>query len=243
MMATSIRKQREVQEREALVLDVAREMLVQRGYLGLNMDRIAEATDYSKGTIYQHFSSKEDLLIGLAIQTMEKRVALFERAAMFSGGSRERMAAVGLADELFIRLYPHHFRSEHIIHTASVRGKSDPCRQKALGSLEEKCMGIVAGIARDAVGQGDLVLPEGCNAEELAFGLWTLSFGGVFLAYSDTPIGELGVSDAFGAVTRNCQRLLDGYGWKPLLEEWDYDQTRERIFEEMFPEERRAAGF
>ena len=43
-------------------------MLLERGYLGLTMDRIAKATEYSKGTIYHHFSSKEVLLEALVDQ-------------------------------------------------------------------------------------------------------------------------------------------------------------------------------
>ena len=56
-------------------------MLISQGYAGLSMDRLAEATEYSKGTVYQHFSTKEDLVMALASQTMEQRVSLFERVA------------------------------------------------------------------------------------------------------------------------------------------------------------------
>ena len=56
-MATSARKQREVKERERHLLDVARGMLIAQGYSGLSMDRLAEATEFSKGTIYQHFAA------------------------------------------------------------------------------------------------------------------------------------------------------------------------------------------
>ena len=79
-MSTLTRKQREIQEREELILDVARDMLVERGYLGLTMDRIAKAIDYSKGTVYQHFASKEDLFAELAAGHMQGRIERFARA-------------------------------------------------------------------------------------------------------------------------------------------------------------------
>jgi AcrR family transcriptional regulator len=50
-MTPAARKQRDIQQRQALILDVAQGMLLEGGYLGLNMDRIAEATGYAKGTI------------------------------------------------------------------------------------------------------------------------------------------------------------------------------------------------
>src|SRR5277367_6090373 len=85
VVSTLTRKQREVHQRELMLLDVARKMLVEDGYAGLKLDRLAEATEYSKGTVYQHFSTKEDLVTALALQTMERRTLLFARAAAFKG--------------------------------------------------------------------------------------------------------------------------------------------------------------
>ena len=68
-MGTLTRKQREIAEREQLILGIAAEMLVERGYLGLTMDRIAAATEYSKGTIYQHFPNKEEIVAALATES------------------------------------------------------------------------------------------------------------------------------------------------------------------------------
>jgi AcrR family transcriptional regulator len=48
-MGTLTRKQREVRQRERALLGIARKMLIEQGYAGLSMDRLAEATEYSKG--------------------------------------------------------------------------------------------------------------------------------------------------------------------------------------------------
>src|SRR5271163_4453953 len=124
MARTLTRKQREIQEREGRILELARSMIVEQGYHGLSMDRIAEALEYSKGTIYQHFSCKEEILMALVNQTMERRLDLFRRAAAFRGRSRERMTALGAAAELFFQLYPDHIHTEHTIRISSVREKT-----------------------------------------------------------------------------------------------------------------------
>ena len=67
------RKQREFEQREQLILKIAREMLIQQGYLGLRMDHIADRIEYSKGTIYQHFPNKEEIILALANSAMNKR--------------------------------------------------------------------------------------------------------------------------------------------------------------------------
>ncbi len=239
-MATSARKQREFQQREQAILDVAREMLAERGYLGLNMDRIAEALEYSKGTIYQHFSSKEDLLMALAVQTSEKRPSMFARAAAFDGSSRERVTAIGCAAELFVQLFPDHFRVEQILQLTSIWEKTSEQRQQLLRACQSRCLTIVSGIVRDAIDEGDLELPEFMTPEDLVFGMWSMSFGGYSIIATSEPLTELGIHDAFMTVRKNMMAMLDGYGWRPLSHEWDYLATFERVQHEVFADECRA---
>lgn len=88
-MSTLTRKQREIQEREQRILAVARTALLEQGYLGLSMDAIAAHLEYSKGTIYNHFPCKEEIIIALALETNDKRLGMFERAAAWPGLPRE----------------------------------------------------------------------------------------------------------------------------------------------------------
>ena len=239
------RKQREIRERDELIRDVARRMLLERGYLGLTMDRIAKEIEYSKGTVYQHFRSKEDLVVALATETAHKRAELFERASLFRGRPRERLWAVGIAYELFVRLYPAHFHSERLIHAASIREKAAERRDEILEDCEERCGQVVAGILRDAIAAGDLELPSGEDGTPqsavmgLSFNLWALSFGSFFLISTGAPLIRKGVADPLAALRRGYERILDGYGMRPLTNEWDYDATLERVRNEVFPEESR----
>lgn len=47
------------------ILDVANQLFFEQGYRGTNMQSIADACSISKGAIYLHFKSKEQILIGL----------------------------------------------------------------------------------------------------------------------------------------------------------------------------------
>jgi len=57
------------------ILDVAQELLIARGYREASMDEIAARVGIAKGTLYQHFPSKEALVQAL----FEQHVARFER--------------------------------------------------------------------------------------------------------------------------------------------------------------------
>ncbi len=242
MAPTVTRKQREIAQREDLILETARKMLLERGYLGLTMDRIAEEIEYSKGTVYQHFSSKEDLICALAAQTHERRGDLFESASTFLGRPRERIIAAGIAHSLLVALYPTHLQSEQIIHASSIAQKADTERIAALYSGNQRCFNVGVGIVRDAIAQGDLTLAEGMKPEELVFGLWSMTHGGHLLVSSAFDLEGMGIANPPKALRRNIHAVLDGYGWKPLSSEWDYEKTQQRILSEVFSEEARLAG-
>ncbi|AGA28074.1 TetR/AcrR family transcriptional regulator [Singulisphaera acidiphila] len=240
-MATTPRKQREVRQRELHLLDVARTMLIAQGYAGLSMDRLAEATEYSKGTIYQHFSTKEDLVMALASQSMEQRLSLFERAASFRGRPRERLLGIGIADELFARLYPHAFRSELIIKMANLEERASPERTDKLRTCESECTSLLRNFIKEAIAIGDLA--PTVSVPQVMFALLTLVLGTHTVVANFRPLlTETQVTDPYSSLRESIQVLLDGFGWKPLSTEWDYAETYRRIAQEVFADECQSAG-
>lgn len=236
-MNTSSRKQRDIQEREAQILRLARSLLEESGYLGLSMDAIAASLEYSKGTIYNHFGCKEEIIIALAVETMGKRTDLFERAAAYQGTPRERMTAVGAAAELFLKLYPSHFHVEQLIRSYSIWEKTSEKRRQTMRISETRCMGIVSGIVRDAIAQGHLELPEDTFPEDLVFGLWSQTYGAHSIIATSGSMADLGVHDPFAAVRHSIHMCLDGFGWLPLSTDYDYQGLFDRLLQEVFPDE------
>ena len=55
-----------------MILDAAREVFVREGHDQLSMRKLADKIEYSPGTIYLHFSSKEDLLNALVEESFTK---------------------------------------------------------------------------------------------------------------------------------------------------------------------------
>src|SRR5258707_11868569 len=92
---TAARKERERAAREELMIDHATRLLLKDGYQNLNLDVLAQAIEYSKGTIYLHFSTKEDLALAVSTRVLKERADLFERAAPFQGRTRGRVRAIG----------------------------------------------------------------------------------------------------------------------------------------------------
>jgi len=237
-MSTTTRKQKEIRQREAYLLDVARRMLMEQGFAGLSMDRLAEATEYSKGTIYQHFSTKEDLVAALAVQSIEHRRELFERARTFEGRPRERMFAVGVADELFGRLHPQYYQAEMVIRLANLQDRADVQRRKLLRERDRECALWVREIIEEAVAVGDLVLREPWTPQGLTTATFAVAVGThLGLINADPLFHECPKEHACRLKRESLNMMLDGFGWRPLYTEWDYAGTRLRVMETIFPDE------
>lgn len=230
-------KKQEIQKREEQILQVARPMIVHEGYHGFSMEKVAAEMEYSKGTIYNHFSCKEEIIIALAVQTANVRVDLFRRAAQFKGNARQRMIAIGEAAAKFVRDFPDFFLFEQILRLPSVREKVSEKRQNVIDNCEVQCMTVVAGIVRDAIAAEDLVLPDHFTPESLVFGLWALTSGGFAIAKSSDSLTHIGLDNPFEAISNHTAVLLDGFGWKPLSSEYNKSEIVQRIHQEVFPDE------
>lgn len=207
------------------------------GFNNLSMDRIAEVAEYSKGTVYQHFKCKEEVLIQLCNQCITELSALFLRASAFHGNHREKLVSVFFAHDLWARLNPSRFA---MIQTLSADGVKDKVDAESLAEhnrLEAELISIVSGIVQEAANQGYLKLDDSLNPVELVFGLWSLSYGGQLIQGYDVPLQQLGVRDPGNVLIRIASSILDGLGWVPLSNDFDYQHTINRVATELFKPE------
>lgn len=65
-------KEKQRHERETLILQVAEEVLLERGYHDTSMDEIASRVGIAKGTVYLHFPRKDDLVVAIFARDMQE---------------------------------------------------------------------------------------------------------------------------------------------------------------------------
>jgi len=65
-------KERQHLAREDAIVETAYELLAEKGYEKMNMDELARQVGIAKATLYQHFPSKEDLLVGVVVWRMRQ---------------------------------------------------------------------------------------------------------------------------------------------------------------------------
>lgn len=231
-MSTTDRKQREREAREDLILAVARRMLFESGYHGLNMDRVAEAVEYSKGTIYQHFTTKEDLILAVVLQDDRDRCLLFEQAGLYPGGSRERMSAQIIAHEVFLERRPGCFRIYQMARATSFWEKTSPERQAEAERLNQRLFSYLLSIVHQGIADGDLVLSD-LQPDQVLFGLWTMALGAHTLEVDMDIKKGIHVPTTPAYLPRCMNIYLDGLGWKPLRQDLDLASIREWVMREV----------
>lgn len=106
---TSERRQRRKDQNRNRIVEAARELFASEGYEAVTMRRVAEAIDYSPGTIYLHFPDKESLIkevcesdFGQLAQRIAKIAAIADPV--------ERLRRVALAYFDFALANPNHYR-------------------------------------------------------------------------------------------------------------------------------------
>ena len=231
------RKQRDMLEREELILSAAQKMIHEHGYNHLTMDRVAESVEYSKGTIYNHFASKEDLVCSLCCRCITNLIEVFERAYEYPGSSRERYSAIGIGYSLYHQLHPMDAQNIQTVKNNAVREKISDDKLAEMESLEHKITKIARSIVQQAIDCGDLSKDHSNQVNTIVFGCWSMHYGALLLDQSDIPLHELGFSPAVNMLWQNSNIYLDGYQWLPLSTNTDTSKLFDQISFALFGDE------
>lgn len=208
---------------------LAQQILQLEGFAGLTMDRLTALSTVSKGTIYNHFCSKEDLFTALSVDSLQRQLVLFQRALLIPGHSRERVLALHLAYHRFSMTEPTLFLCLLTAATPGVVEKSSPQRLALRQQLELQLATICQQLICEAVTHGALQLTAEQSIDALAFVQWAQAFGSNALLKPTQQLGLFSALKPEATMLLGINLLLDGLNWKPLSAEWNYDASWQRI--------------
>src|SRR2546425_5649578 len=133
-------KEKQRQERAALILQAAEEVFAEKGYRDTSMDEIAARVGVAKATLYQHFPCKEDLVF-----------ALFERELETSRQTIEQIVATALPARAKLERILRHMYQELLgkrmqwmqsLHTMDVHKGLIAKKSQMRDRMEELAAGI-----------------------------------------------------------------------------------------------------
>jgi TetR/AcrR family transcriptional regulator, repressor of fatR-cypB operon len=91
------RKEREKNARQHDILKAARDLFIRKGYHETTLDDIASLAEFGKGTIYNYFSSKEELFYGIIDQASNEAFDSLTSAISVAGTARDKLTAYARA--------------------------------------------------------------------------------------------------------------------------------------------------
>ncbi|HXB15231.1 MAG TPA: helix-turn-helix domain-containing protein [Solirubrobacteraceae bacterium] len=140
------REERKAQTR-ARLLEAAAAVYARRGFDGATLDEVAAEAGFTKGAVYSHFGSKENLLLALShqqrIAQLTEQLELFDRERT----SWERPLAGSARWMEVLREEPDRFR---LFVELWVRAQRDERLRERLAAGVEDLREMLAGFARDS---------------------------------------------------------------------------------------------
>ena len=106
-MNTISRKEKEKLAREQDIINAAEKVFTVMGYNGASMEEIAKEAQFTRKTIYQYFTDKEDLLFVVIIRGFEKLLYNLKKAVVNGNNGYEKLKHLTNAYFQFYKDFPN----------------------------------------------------------------------------------------------------------------------------------------
>ncbi|MDX8412451.1 MAG: TetR/AcrR family transcriptional regulator [Mariprofundales bacterium] len=217
---TQRREKREQREHE--IIDKSIQLLSQQGFLSLRMSDIAQAAQYSMGTIYSHFESKEDLLIACAHTLVLEHQLLIQTIQQRPIPAIEQIIATAQCNWLISMHHPDLIEIDNLSLMPSVWRRATRQRADQLNQLHVVLASTFLAIVEQAIadnlhGYQHLEAAEKSQlAHTLTHGMWGLCVGLASTAQSGyaSNLCPKNSDENHAHFTTNYANFLKGYGWQ-----------------------------
>ena len=202
MPTTQLRREREKAEFRSEVLRAARKIVIRDGFDALSMRKIAESIEYSPGTIYLYFESRDAIAKALCQQSFVELVRALAPAAAIKD-PRKRLEKFG---ELYVRFGLEHAESYRLVFMEDAKFSTpmfkDDHDDRSPG---QQALGFLIAAFEELKAQKRI--PTSANCAELADLLWVSVHGIVSLKLTCPEYPETS-TDRLTRLMSNA--LLDG---------------------------------
>jgi AcrR family transcriptional regulator len=136
----------------ARILAASRTLFVSRNYADVTTDMIAQAAEVTKGGLYHHFASKEQLYVAMMVGDLDRKRLLFEQAVATSGSCRTRL---GRLTRDFLEL-PAEERELTQLVRRDINTFSGPERDRLVRAYQQALPEQIEAIVADGIRAGEL---------------------------------------------------------------------------------------
>lgn len=186
--------------------------------MDLKMSEVAKQAQFSMGTVYSHFSSKEDLLLGCAITISSTIATVFHKVLSSPVPAMERLLTLNIAIWLSYARQPNHYFLRQLAMTPDIWQRASTGRAQTLDDIYHKMSQMVKALIIELMADNPEITDQ--NREDaltdFVMGIWSLGEGLFQISMSGFGLKQssLQKDNGFSLLTSNLAKYLQGWGWR-----------------------------
>jgi TetR/AcrR family fatty acid metabolism transcriptional regulator len=168
MTTQRVRILQERQARMELILNAAEQLFVEKGYADTSINDIAEAADFSRTSIYQYFSSKEEIYVNILERYTDLLIEHVAEAVQKPATTSDKIRAFLEALRQMIRRKPNFF-SLYFIQRHQVEPRLSPELRTELNAKRRELENVFRDFYREGAERGEVRAIRAKDASNLFF--------------------------------------------------------------------------
>lgn len=166
------RKKRKIEKRRQEILTTAKELFLNRSYLDVTMDEIAEAADMSKATIYSYFENKLEIYSAITLADAETLVESLQTSISERASTRENLGALAKAYITFFFNHPEYFEKLSWFYFPGREKHLSRAQIQAVGEKLEAARDVIAKCLIQGIKRGELRAMDVRTAAATIYSQW-----------------------------------------------------------------------
>ncbi len=158
------------------IFDTSMDLFAKKGYDATSIEEITSVVGIAKGTLYYHFSSKEEILEFLISEGMKLLEHSLELKARIANTFEEKIHAMILVEIKVVDKY------ENLINLVMNEFCGDGKRNEKCRQCVYECVDVIEKVLKEGIKNGDI---KECDTRAIAFEIFGVICSGVMLRYEN----------------------------------------------------------
>jgi len=155
-MGINERKEREKHQRRNDIIDAAEKLFFSKGFANSTMEEVAKEAEYSKGTLYLYFKSKEDLYLAITVRGMKILEKMFRDDLSSTENGMCKTRKMGETYFEFAHKYPDYFNAMVYYESAGIKINEDNVYALTCEEQGNKTLQPVAEAVQEGINDGSI---------------------------------------------------------------------------------------
>ena len=167
------------------IFEISMDLFAKKGYDATSIEEITSVVGIAKGTLYYHFSSKEEILEFLISEGMKLLKHSLELKSRIANTFEEKVHAMILVEVKVVDKY------ESLINLVMNEFCGDGKRNEKCRECVYECVDVIENVLKNGIENGDI---KECDTRAVAFEIFGVICSGVMLRYENNKKIDIGAT-------------------------------------------------